>query len=220
MRCIGLFGLLLVLFAFVTESWCAHFTPSLSNSRNKPSRLPCQSTRQECLAFQITTVCEWGSSWSLAWILKCNCFRNGCSSIMHPCMPVFFTTCKYHALDGRKLIIVLPFTVDEILKDRRVTKHFSPIMVLEYLLHAATIIVQLLVLQNCKPLSLMLAVMFVHLRTPSWWPILYLVPAGSPCLIFVPILSTVAITTAAAYTSLFTTFMFKEYSNELTCSAQ
>ena len=40
MKCIYLFGLLLVLVAFVTESWCAHFTPILSNSRNKPSRLP------------------------------------------------------------------------------------------------------------------------------------------------------------------------------------
>ena len=55
---------------------------------------------------------------------KCKSFRNGCSSSMHSCMPVFFTTCKYHALDRRKLIIILPFTVDKIFKERRVTKHF------------------------------------------------------------------------------------------------
>ena len=32
------------------------FTPILSNSRNKPSRLPRQPTRQECLAFQISFI--------------------------------------------------------------------------------------------------------------------------------------------------------------------
>ena len=56
MKYICLLGLLLVLVAFVTESWCAHFTHVLSNTRNKPSRLPRQSTRQECLAFQINII--------------------------------------------------------------------------------------------------------------------------------------------------------------------
>ena len=56
MKCICSFGLLLGLVAFVTESWCARFAPILSNTRNKPSRLPRQPTRQECLAFQISFI--------------------------------------------------------------------------------------------------------------------------------------------------------------------
>ena len=46
----------LLLVAFVTESWCARFAPILSNTRNKPSRLPRQPTRQECQAFQISFI--------------------------------------------------------------------------------------------------------------------------------------------------------------------
>ena len=163
------------------------------------------------------------SSWSLAWIPKCNCFRNGCSSSMHSCMPVFFTTCKYHALDRRKPIIVLPFTVDEILKDRRVTKFQS---------NNGTRVSSACSNNNCTvscaaELQTLISDVGCCVRS-SAYTFLMADSLFSICRItmpdFCPHPFNSAITTAAAYTSLFTTFiatfMFKECCNELTCSAQ
>ena len=46
----------MLLVALVTESWCALSAPVLSNMRNKHSRLPRQPTRPECRAFQISLI--------------------------------------------------------------------------------------------------------------------------------------------------------------------
>ena len=44
--------LLLGMVALVAESWCADFASIPSDTRNKPSRLPRQPTSEECQAFQ------------------------------------------------------------------------------------------------------------------------------------------------------------------------